>query len=179
MPNGTQTPIPNPYWRLCRYLVPNTFLILWFFSKLVAFTPAIFPPLTASSLLFILRLSSGVLFPSLALPLPLTPASRASPSSFISPHAPSLYTSTMIICVLGNYIQNMAQAWCSPGHTQSEYKLATLASVQSDHMSACWGVTFTHQAFNPLKIRAVFYSPVHHQSPAHGRCLISICGFNH
>ena len=58
--------------------------------------------------------------------LPLTPGSRPSPSSLLSPQVPSLYTSTTVICVLGNDIQNKSQGPVQPRQCQSGHKLAAL-----------------------------------------------------
>ena len=110
--------------------------------------------------------------------LPLTPGSRPSPSSLLSPQVPSLDTSTTVICVLGNDIQNKSQGPVQPRQCQSGHKLAALHQCR---MTTCQpderGLSPIRQ-LTPLKIRAVFYSWVHHQSPAHGRCLISVCGLN-
>lgn len=130
--------------------------------------------LAANSFLFILRLGPGVLFPGFSLPL-LLRFKGVSLHLHITPCCFSLYIGNDYLCIWERYSKCVTRAGAAPAvhHQITSWLLPCRGRVTTFQPGEKW---LSPTRVNPLKIRAVFYSPVYHQCPAHDRCLINVCG---
>lgn len=163
LPVTIQPPIPDPCWFLCGYLVPNTFLILWFYSNW--WWPPAYP----------LRLSTGSLFLSSPF-LFLNPRFKGSSLHLNIVLCPSLYIDhvVLLLSVYWEMIIKIFNNWYSTGNSHQKTSDPLCISAEWPHVSLV-GADLYPQGSKLFKIRAVFYLPMYHQCPAHGRCLINTC----